>query len=82
MKNVIRLCITPISASITPYVLVLYQRGLGIRQRALDLGALEVIVPHINDFGTFITIALSEGSKVSSDLPRSLEGDDTKKVWV
>ncbi|PWY64979.1 2,4-dihydroxyhept-2-ene-1,7-dioic acid aldolase-like protein [Aspergillus sclerotioniger CBS 115572] len=43
-----QLCITAISAGITPFVRVPHQCGSGLIQRVLDVGAMGVVAPHIN----------------------------------
>ena len=46
-----QLCIAAISAGITPFVRVPHQCGYGFMQRALDAGAMGLIVPHIHSVG-------------------------------
>ncbi|CAG8947948.1 unnamed protein product [Penicillium salamii] len=42
-----QLCITAISAGVTPFVRVPHQCGSGFIQRVLDVGAMGLIIPHI-----------------------------------
>ncbi|KAI9151550.1 2-dehydro-3,6-dideoxy-6-sulfogluconate aldolase [Paramyrothecium foliicola] len=43
-----QICITGISAGVTPFVRVPHECGFGFMQRALDVGAMGIIVPHIH----------------------------------
>jgi 2-keto-3-deoxy-L-rhamnonate aldolase RhmA len=47
-----QLCITAISAGITPFVRVPHQCGEGFIQRVLDAGAMGIVVPHVYGVGT------------------------------
>ena len=51
IQNAGQLCITAISAGITPFVRVPHQCGYGFMQRVLDAGAMGIIVPHIHSVG-------------------------------
>lgn len=53
-----QMCITAISAGITPFVRVPHQCGSGFIQRTLDVGAMGVIVPHIHGVGTLFIYTL------------------------
>ncbi|VUC27319.1 unnamed protein product [Clonostachys rosea] len=48
LQEASQICIAAISAGITPFVRVPHQCGSGFIQRALDVGAMGVIIPHIN----------------------------------
>jgi len=48
LQNANQLCITALSAGITPFVRVPHQCGYGFMQRVLDAGAMGMIVPHIH----------------------------------
>ncbi|RVX73704.1 hypothetical protein B0A52_02594 [Exophiala mesophila] len=48
LKDAGQLCITGLSAGVTPFVRVPHQCGSGFIQRVLDAGAMGVIVPHIH----------------------------------
>lgn len=51
LKDASQLCITGLSAGITPFVRVPHECGSGFIQRVLDGGAMGVIVPHIYGVG-------------------------------
>jgi 2-keto-3-deoxy-L-rhamnonate aldolase RhmA len=53
IKDANQLCITAISAAITPFVRVPHQCGDGFMQRILDSGAMGIIVPHIHGVGKY-----------------------------
>ena len=58
LKDAGQLCITGLSAGVTPFVRVPHQCGSGFIQRVLDAGAMGVIVPHIHGVGMFIASIL------------------------
>lgn len=47
-----QICITAISAGVTPFVRVPHECGLGFIQKTLDVGAMGVIIPHIHGVST------------------------------
>lgn len=47
-----QMCITAISAGVTPFVRVPHECGFGFIQKTLDVGAMGVIIPHIHGVGT------------------------------
>lgn len=53
LKDASQICITAISAGITPFVRVPHECGVGFIQKALDVGAMGVIIPHIHGVGMF-----------------------------
>ena len=58
-----QICITAISAGITPFVRVPHQCGTGFIQRALDVGAMGVIIPHIHGVGRYLQPEFGRSSR-------------------
>jgi 2-keto-3-deoxy-L-rhamnonate aldolase RhmA len=48
-----QMCITAISAGVTPFVRVPHECGFGYIQKVLDVGAMGVIIPHIHGVGKY-----------------------------
>ena len=53
VQDASQMCITAISAGVTPFVRVPHECGHGFIQRILDVGAMGVVVPHIHGVGTY-----------------------------
>lgn len=53
LKDASQICITAISAGVTPFVRVPHECGAGFIQKALDVGAMGVIIPHIHGVGMY-----------------------------
>lgn len=51
IRDVGQLCIHALSAGVTPFVRVPHQCGEGEIQRALDAGAMGVVIPHVDNLG-------------------------------
>jgi hypothetical protein len=55
IQDASQICITAVSAGVTPFVRVPHECGVGLIQKALDVGAMGVIIPHIHGVGMCYT---------------------------